>query len=111
MVKKMGSGSEENLPQPHEEMTTLDSHSREKTHPHFAGPQNAVTEPPASIRSEKHPVPKVPDEPVKNTEPTDFEKDLDILDSMNLEQIKGKIKDDCKTMVKHLRLDHLMDKD
>jgi hypothetical protein len=30
---------------------------------------------------------------------------------MNLDQVKSKIRDECKTMVKHLKLDHLMDKD
>ncbi|MFY9749186.1 MAG: hypothetical protein WAJ89_01010, partial [Methanoregula sp.] len=66
---------------------------------------------PPSFRADKRPGPKEPEAPVKETGKTDFENDLDTLNSMNLDQVTDKIRDECKTMVKHLRLDHLMDKD
>jgi len=111
LVKKTGPKPEENPSPPREEIATLVAHSAEKIPRRLAVPQNPVTGPPPAIRSEKHPVPQEPEKPEKNTEQSDFDNDLNILDSMNLDQVKDKIRDDCKTMVKHLHLDHLMDKD
>ncbi|MGA7627975.1 hypothetical protein [Methanoregula sp.] len=111
LIKKTDIIHEKNLSPPHEEVATLVAHSSEKIPRRLAGPQNPVTGPPPAIRLERQPGPKEPEIPEKNTEKTDFDNDLDILDSMNLDQVKDKIRDDCKTMVKHLHLDHLMDKD
>jgi len=99
------------LSPPNEEIATLVARSPEHTAHHLAGPKSPVTVPPASIRSANSPIHKHPEIPEKNLEKTDFENDLDILDSMNLDQVTDKIRDDCKTMVKNLRLDHLMEKD
>lgn len=73
----------------------------------LAGPKNSVHEPPAALKA--GPVPKAKTIPEKETEPT--ESDIDTLDSMNLDEVTEKIRDDCKTMVKNLHLDHLMDRD
>jgi len=65
-------------------------------------------------------IPAHHEQPVSKTEPeheekekecSGLEKDLELLDSMNLDKVTDKIREDCKTMVKQLRLDHLMDKD
>ena len=61
--------------------------------------------------SEKTPVESNSLPPAKEDEQTLLENDLDTLDTMNLDQMKSKIRDECKIMVKHLRLDHLMDKE
>jgi len=47
----------------------------------------------------------------ENTGQTDEEIDLDALDVINLDQMTEKIRDECKTMVKKLHMDHLIDKD
>jgi hypothetical protein len=42
---------------------------------------------------------------------TSFEKDIDTFDTMDLDHVTEKIRNDCKTMVKQLHLEHLMEKD
>ena len=97
------------------DVARLMARQAEKTHrPPLAGPRNPIAGPPPLIRTEKPSVQKELAEPspqVQEKEETSFESDLDTLDSMNLDQVKSKIRDECKVMVKHLRLDHLMDKD
>ena len=39
-----------------------------------------------------------------------FEKDIDTFDTMDLENVTDKIRNDCKTMIKQLHLEHLMDR-
>jgi hypothetical protein len=39
-----------------------------------------------------------------------FEKDIDTFDSMDLENVTDKIRNDCKTMIKQLHLEHLMER-
>jgi hypothetical protein len=39
-----------------------------------------------------------------------FDKDIDTFDSMDLENVAEKIRNDCKTMIKQLHLEHLMEK-
>lgn len=39
------------------------------------------------------------------------ESELDALDGINLDQMTDKIRDECKTMVKNLQMDHLIEKD
>ena len=111
MAKKTSPSQGANPAPPSEEVSKLVARSPEKTPRPLAGPKNPVTVPPPSFREEKRTAPKEPEAPVKETGKTDFENDLDTLNSMNLDQVTDKIRDECKTMVKHLRLDHLMDKD
>jgi hypothetical protein len=49
---------------------------------------------------------KLPEEP----DPNSFEQDIDTFDSMDLENVTDKIRSDCKTMIKQLHLEHLMDR-
>ena len=39
-----------------------------------------------------------------------FEKDIDTFDSMDLDNVTDKIRNDCKTMIKQLHLEHLMER-
>ena len=112
LAKKAGSAPAAGSPPPGSEVTRLIARPLEKTpRAPLAGPRNPVTMPPSSLREEKAPAEKEPVLPAKENVKTSLESDLDTLDAMNLDQMKSKIRDECKTMVKHLRLDHLMDKD
>lgn len=66
-----------------------------------------------------HPSPPVPDSlprneekdsPGKDHETGTFEDDLDTFDSMDIENVTDKIRTDCKTIIKQLHLDHLMER-
>jgi hypothetical protein len=111
LAKKTGQGPASYSSPPSDGAPTLAARSPEKTSRPLAGPKNPVSVPPPSFRAEKTPHYKQPAIPEKGPGKTDFENDLDTLDTMNLDQVTDKIRDECKTMVKHLRLDHLMDKD
>ena len=112
VVKKTGTAPEQNLSPTKEEAPTLVAHSPESTPRTFAAPKNAIKgSPTAPIKAAAVPVKKEQEIPATETTQTDFENDLDTLNSMNLDQMSDKMRDECKTMVKHLRLDHLMDKD
>jgi hypothetical protein len=45
-----------------------------------------------------------------NDETSSFENDLDTFDTMDFENVTDKIRTDCKTMIKQLHLDHLMER-
>ncbi|ABS56424.1 hypothetical protein Mboo_1909 [Methanoregula boonei 6A8] len=116
LAKKTSPAPTAGNPPPGSEVTRLITHPVEKTpRPPLAGPRNPIVGPPPLIRAEKIHVQKEeltePVPPSKESGKTSLESDLDTLDSMNLDQVKSKIRDECKTMVKHLKLDHLMDKD
>ena len=76
-----------------------------------AGPKNPINEPQESIRATAAPVPEEREFPTSDDAQTGSESAFDTFDSMNLEQVTDKIRKDCKTMVKNLHLDHLMDRD
>ncbi len=42
--------------------------------------------------------------------PSSFDNDIDTFDSMDLENVTAKIRSDCKTMIKQLNLEHLIDR-
>jgi hypothetical protein len=111
LAKKIAQGLAAKPSPPREGVSTLVARSPEKASRPLAGPKNPVAAPPPSFRAGKPPIPKEPAPPSQENTKTDFENDLDTLNSMNLDQVTDKIRDECKTMVKHLRLDHLMDKD
>ncbi len=46
----------------------------------------------------------------KDRDTASFEKDLDTFDSMDIDTVTDKIRTDCKTMIKQLHLDHLMER-
>jgi len=48
--------------------------------------------------------------PEKDHENTSFENDLDTFDTMDFDNVTDKIRTDCKTMIKQLHLDHLMER-
>jgi hypothetical protein len=97
------------------------------THHHVPAPQSA---PPAAVHTPPpHPLPKAapspqmpsfrheepqknePEElPEKDHENTSFETDLDTFDTMDFDNVTDKIRTDCKTMIKQLHLDHLMER-
>jgi hypothetical protein len=74
-------------------------------------PKNPLNDPPVLNIAATAPVPEERKIPARDTTPTGSESDLDLLDSMNLDQMTDKIRDDCRTVVKQLHLDHLMDRD
>ncbi len=58
-----------------------------------------------------HPAPEVPPSPRapdESTGPSD--RDIDSLDIQDLENVTDKIRNDCKTMIKQLNLEHLMER-
>ena len=63
------------------------------------------------VREAKKPAPEENTAPAQGSEQTSFEKDIDTFDTMDMDHMTEKIRDDCKTMVKQLRLEHLMEKD
>ena len=90
-------------------------------------PQKPVAHPPAQPLISPEPAapayitPQIPvhhaQEPKKPAEteapPQDsssFEKDIDTFDTLDLENVTDKIRNDCKTMIKQLQLEHLMER-
>jgi len=93
-----------------ERPAALLSHPPEKVHRPLASPKNPIREPPVSIRTP----PLKPDGQAKKesvSAQTAAESDLDTFDSMNLDEVTGKFREECKTMVKNLHLEHLMDRE
>jgi len=75
----------------------------------------AMPAPPGAIR------PPAPHAGVQNGAPAEdiegspgqessFEKDIDTFDTMDLDNVTDKIRNDCKTMIKQLHLEHLMER-
>jgi hypothetical protein len=59
---------------------------------------------------------RLPQEPEKSTQTKDppqdsssFEKDIDTFDKLDIDNVTDKIRNDCKTIVKQLDLEHLME--
>ena len=48
--------------------------------------------------------------PVPDQDTTSFDADIDTFDTMDLENVTDKIRNDCKTMIKQLHLEHLMER-
>jgi hypothetical protein len=64
--------------------------------------------PPAPRREEKKP--GEPEPAAAESEVSSFETDLDTFDTMDIDNVTDKIRTDCKTMIKQLHLDHLMER-
>ena len=68
--------------------------------------------------SQRTPVPKAEpprgtpgaDQPAPDQGATSFDSDIDTFDTMDLENVTDKIRNDCKTMIKQLHLEHLMER-
>lgn len=74
--------------------------------PAAAPARPAMPAPPAMPR----PAPKS-ETPVAEEGPSSsFEKDIDTFDTMDLDNVTDKIRNDCKTMIKQLHLEHLMER-
>lgn len=57
------------------------------------------------------PEPKKPDDTEQpDDESSNFEKDIDTFDTLDLDNVTDKIRNDCKTMVRQLQLEHLMER-
>ncbi|MDP3564637.1 MAG: hypothetical protein Q8R70_09125, partial [Methanoregula sp.] len=58
--------------------------------------------------------PQEPKKPAEEEEPpqdsSSFEKDIDTFDTLDLDNVTDKIRNDCKTMIKQLQLEHLMER-
>jgi hypothetical protein len=111
ITKKPGQTPGTNLSPPQETLSTLVAQPQKMTPRSLADSKNPVNGTPASIRTATAPVQKEPEIPASDNVQTDLESDFDTIDSMNLNQVTDKIREECKTMVKNLHLDHLMDRD
>jgi hypothetical protein len=98
----------------------------------FATPQEPAKKiiPPPQARALGTPPPSAPEQPslaksplLPHTEPktpaeteeaaqtsSSFEKDIETFDSLDLDNVTDKIRNDCKTMIKQLQLEHLMER-
>jgi hypothetical protein len=111
MERKPGPAPVANHTPPHENWSNPAAQPAKMTPRPLAGPKNSSNGPPASIRTAPAPVPKKRGIPERDAAQNSSDNAFDTLDSMNLDQVTNKIRDDCKTMVKNLHLDHLMDRD
>jgi len=66
--------------------------------------------PPPVLRHEKKERDGTGDPGEKGDDPLSFENDFDTFDTMDFENVTEKIRSDCKTMIKQLHLDHLMER-
>lgn len=67
--------------------------------------------PPApALRHEDGKKNKTDEPPEKDRDTDSIESDLDSFDTMDFENVTDKIRNDCKTMIKQLHLDHLMER-
>lgn len=67
----------------------------------------AMPAPPAVSRQ---PAPQAQENQDAGTSGSSFEKDIDTFDTMDLDNVTDKIRNDCKTMIKQLHLEHLMER-
>jgi hypothetical protein len=75
-------------------------------------PDAAVPQPP-HVQVHRREVPKQTAEepnPADTAESSSFDDDIDTFDTLDLDNVTDKIRNDCKTMIKDLNLDHLMDR-
>jgi hypothetical protein len=63
-----------------------------------------------SFRQESGKKPAADEPPEKERDTSSFEADLDTFDTMDFDNVTDKIRSDCKTMIKQLHLDHLMER-
>jgi len=68
-------------------------------------PQIPVHHPSPVHKTEK---PAETEEPAQG--PSNFENDIDTFDALDLDSVTDKIRNDCKTMIKQLHLEHLMER-
>ena len=66
--------------------------------------------PTAALRHEEEKRSVEQELPENPRETSSFETDLDTFDSMDFDNVTDKIRTDCKTMIKQLHLDHLMER-
>jgi hypothetical protein len=100
----------QDIPLPKEKPLPVTAHTR------YAS--SATTPASPSSLSWQTPVPdagpahSIPDEgqPAPDPGASSFDMDIDTLDSMDLENVTEKIRKDCKTMIKQLHLEHLMER-
>ncbi|NMB77945.1 MAG: hypothetical protein GYA23_02480 [Methanomicrobiales archaeon] len=64
-----------------------------------AAPQPRAAQPPADTESD-----------AGSQHGSSFDKDIDTFDTMDLDNVTDKIRNDCKTMIKQLHLEHLMER-
>ncbi len=65
---------------------------------------------PSAPRHEDRKATGADEPPEKDHETSSFETDLDTFDTMDFDNVTDKIRTDCKTMIKQLHLDHLMER-
>jgi hypothetical protein len=63
-----------------------------------------------ALRHDEAKKPGADETPETDHDASSFETDLDTFDSMDFDNVTDKIRTDCKTMIKQLHLDHLMER-
>jgi hypothetical protein len=98
--------------------TVKSAHSRH----HIPAPHTTAPHVPVRVPSLLHPSPPAqpfryedrnknePDESPEGNDTSSFESDIDTLYSMDIDNVTEKIRNDCKTMIKQLDLEHLMER-
>jgi len=111
IIKNTGMPTGTNLPLSGENFSTPAKRPPEIMPRPLTGKKEPAGNPPELMGSATAPASNEREILANDTAPTDFENDLDMLDSMNLNQMTDKIREDCKNVVKQLHLDHLMDRE
>jgi hypothetical protein len=78
--------------------------------PSKAGASVPPSPPMPSFRQEGGKKPEPDETPENDHDASSFETDLDTFDTMDFDNVTDKIRTDCKTMIKQLHLDHLMER-
>ncbi|MGB9176989.1 MAG: hypothetical protein WCB46_09670 [Methanoregula sp.] len=93
--------SHHHVPAPHTTAPNVPVHAPPLLHP----------SPPAQpIRYEDRNKNEPDESPEKDNDTSSFESDIDTLYSMDIDNVTEKIRNDCKTMIKQLDLEHLMER-
>jgi hypothetical protein len=72
-------------------------------------PSPSYSPPPIPVHHEEEPK-KPAETPEPPPDSSSFEKDIDTFDTLDLDNVTDKIRNDCKTMIKQLELEHLMER-
>jgi len=98
------------VPAPEQKTATLQG---PPPHPPAGLQTPALVPQPPHVQVRRREVPKQTAEepnPEETAEPSSFDDDIDTFDTLDLDNVTDKIRNDCKTMIKDLNLDHLLDR-
>lgn len=73
-------------------------------------PASVPQPPPAQVQRREAPQQAAEEQQEEPSDPSSFDEDIDTFDTMDLDNVTDKIRTDCKSMIKDLNLDHLLDR-